>query len=182
MMAGTDMPLPAAGCFGKLPRHGDFVQRGLPAGFAPGWHAWLEEGLAAAEDAFGRAVLADGWRCLGIWRFHLPRSVPVGWATAGILAPGLDALGRVFPLTLLAAAPASRLPPASETWFVELEMLASEVLAGELDGDGLAARLPGPRPAGAGEHRTGWWSGDAALPAQSRLPLPALLRQTGITP
>ncbi len=80
MTAGMDSTIPAAGCFGKLPRHGDFVQRGLPGGFAPGWHAWLEDGLAAAEEALGRADLADAWPWLGIWRFHLP-DLPFGPGT-----------------------------------------------------------------------------------------------------
>ena len=45
-----DPDLNPPGLFGKLPSTGDFVTRGLPAGFLRVWDAWLSRHLAARLD------------------------------------------------------------------------------------------------------------------------------------
>ena len=50
----TDRPLP--GFYGKLPAHGDFVQRNLPLDFVEPWDEWLQQSLSASKEA-----LQDKW-------------------------------------------------------------------------------------------------------------------------
>ena len=45
-----------AGFYGKVRTHGDFVRRGLSAGFVAQWDAWLQRGLVAARERY-----ADDW-------------------------------------------------------------------------------------------------------------------------
>ena len=158
----TDVTGGATGLYGKMPAHGDFVRRGLPAGFVAPWDAWLQAGIAAA-----RATLGEGWDAAWdgapAWRFALPAGACGPEAVAGLLMPSRDAVGRCFPLTL-AAIPAA-LPPGA-AWYDMLEALADRARAGVLDADALAAALPDPE--GEGEEAPGWWN--AAL----EWPLPAL--------
>jgi hypothetical protein len=41
------------GLFGKLPAHGDFVHRNLPAGFVNRWDEWLQHFVAATREQIG---------------------------------------------------------------------------------------------------------------------------------
>ena len=44
------------GFFGKIPSHGDFIDRGLAAGFKDKLDEWLQQGLASSK-----AVIGDDW-------------------------------------------------------------------------------------------------------------------------
>lgn len=112
------------GLFGKLPAHGDFVRRNLPRSFVSPWDAWLSKGMLAAPEA--------SWAA---WRFHLAAGLCGPAAAAGIVAPSEDAVGRHFPVTLVAL-DVELVPP--EIWFAELESLAGL----GLDADSLVAALP----------------------------------------
>lgn len=89
----------AIGFYGKVRTHGDFVGYGLPADFVAGWDAWLQRGMLAARERLG-----DDWllHYLGmpLWRFALQRGVIDRFAYAGVLMPGIDAVGRYFPLVI----------------------------------------------------------------------------------
>jgi len=93
------------GIFGKLPSHGDFLQRRVPPEFLTPWDDWLQAGLTAS-----RAALADQWTdtylTSPVWRFALSASACGRAPVAGLMAPSVDRVGRFFPLTLV-----WRLPP-----------------------------------------------------------------------
>lgn len=112
------------GYYGKVVTHGDFVARRLPVDFVACWDAWLQDSLHASRGALG-----DGWRDVylisPLWRFATGAGVCGALPMAGVMAPGVDSVGRYFPLTL--AGPASRPPAAS--WYEALEQLALGSLA-----------------------------------------------------
>ncbi len=156
---------PMTGLFGKLPAHGDFVRRGLPASFCEPWDRWLQAGMAAARDSLGEAWEAT-WDAAPAWRFALPAGACGPDPVAGVVAPSADAVGRRFALTLAATLPgaAAALWPAG--WFASLEGALRAAQAQGLDADALAGLLQPPAaadPAAAPE--PGWWTaGSDALP------------------
>lgn len=81
------------GFHGKLPGFGDFVSRGLPAGFQAFWDGW------AARHLAGRHA---GWPEGGL-RLRLQSG---GRVAAGVVLPGADRVGRRFPLAAFVIAPA----------------------------------------------------------------------------
>ena len=95
------------GVFGKLPALGDFLLRGLPAGFADPWHGWLADGLATCRE-----MLGDGWLAAyleaPVWRFALAGDACGPDPVTGVLMPSVDAVGRYFFLTLASPAPTGR--------------------------------------------------------------------------
>jgi type VI secretion system protein ImpM len=97
------------GIYGKLPSHGDFLQRRVPPEFLTPWDDWLQGGIAAS-----RAALADQWTdtylTSPLWRFALSATACGRAPVAGLMAPSVDRVGRFFPLTLMWRLPAS-LPP-----------------------------------------------------------------------
>jgi type VI secretion system ImpM family protein len=93
------------GWFGKLPAAGDFLRHQLPDSFTAAWDAWLQTGMSVE-----RAILAERWQecylCFPVW--HFLRSArdaaagqrPADSLWAGILAPSVDRVGRLFPITV----------------------------------------------------------------------------------
>ena len=104
MSAAIEMPSVSAttgeiGWYGKLPAAGDFLMRRLPDSFRLPWDQWLCAGMIEAKEQF-----SDDWEAaflsFPVWRFlwHAGAAqVPV-WA--GVLVPGVDRVGRLFPLTV----------------------------------------------------------------------------------
>lgn len=94
-----DQPACAVGWFGKLPAAGDFLCRRLPDEFREPWDRWLSAGMLGAKAALG-----DRWdeRFLSfpVWRFlwNTAQSSQPVWT--GVLLPGVDRVGRLFPLTI----------------------------------------------------------------------------------
>jgi type VI secretion system protein ImpM len=129
-LAPSAPPAPAnerrVGVFGKLPSLGDFITRGLPASFTDPWHAWLVRGLADARQILGDRF-EPAYMSAPVWRFALPCGVAGPDAATGIFLPSVDAVGRLFPLTLAVTA-ASPFPfsvlVAAEEWFEKLEEAA----------------------------------------------------------
>lgn len=137
----------AVGFYGKLPSHGDFVQRGVTDVFVNRWDAWLQAGLAHSRQELG-----DPWVELfltsPLWRFILPAGIVGESAWAGILLPSVDRVSRCFPLTLVAElGPEVRpfeLSVLARSWFDWLERLAREAIEADvLDPAQLAAQLAG---------------------------------------
>lgn len=154
----------AAGWFGKLPVHGDFVRRRLDAGFVEPWDAWLAQGLAQrrSDDPAGwlQAYLASP-----SWRFVLAPGVLPGAAGrrgwTGVLMPSVDRVGRYFPLTaalpLDLAAGAELASAAPWPWLARLDALLADALQDDWDAERLDAALQGlglPQPAPPGEAGT----------------------------
>ena len=119
------------GWFGKLPSHGDFLQRRVSDSFLRSWDSWLQACIAQSREHLG-----DGWLptylTSPVWRFFLSRGVVGGSTYAGIVLPSVDRVGRYFPLTILAELPAD-LPVMAvaihgREWLTKIEELALAAL------------------------------------------------------
>jgi type VI secretion system protein ImpM len=122
------------GFFGKLPSHGDFINRRLSRGFLEKWDEWLQSAVATSK-----ATLADGWLdaylTSPIWNFVLQSGLCGAKAYAGILMPSVDRVGRYFPLTIAAEIPNGLSPlqvaAAGSDWFDRAGDLAVSSLEDE---------------------------------------------------
>lgn len=127
---------PHPGIYGKLPSHGDFVARRLPATFLDPWDRWLRESVADSRDH-----LVENWLEIyltsPVWRFALSSGVAGQLPWAGILMPSVDRVGRYFPLTLACALPVSSNPidimAQSESWYDSAETLILSCLEDDFD-------------------------------------------------
>lgn len=123
------MPNPGTGFFGKLPCAGDFVQRRLPSSFVDAWDRHFENAVAES-----RSELGGGWHeayhASPVWRFLLTPGVCGESAWLGIMGPGVDRVGRCFPMVIatpLMAEPASATKLFTDTvaWFDAAEQVHS---------------------------------------------------------
>ncbi|MHC2300746.1 type VI secretion system-associated protein TagF [Rhizobium mongolense] len=145
------------GFFGKLPAMGDFVTRGLTASFVGPWDRWItrhlvhrfSEGSVSAHRAL-RFIL--GPEAFG--------------PMTGVVMASADRAGRRFPLTIAAAPPiaSTDIATLAADWLDALEAAGKSASDGEMDGDGLAARLASlPYPAitasGGPVRRMALWTG-----------------------
>ncbi|MFO1049129.1 MAG: type VI secretion system-associated protein TagF [Geminicoccaceae bacterium] len=161
---------PPVGVFGKLPVLGDFLARGLDPAFTEAWHDWLERGLAAARAELGEEFL-PAYMEAPAWRFALAAGLAGALPVTGVMVPSVDAVGRWFPLTLAAAAPA-----AGEPWYDALEAHARLALEDDpLEGwlAGLAA-LPAPDAAEAADDPVAFWGVGSPFVPPGALRFPAL--------
>lgn len=95
----TPQPPSPYGLYGKLPAHGDFVQRNLPGNFVGLWDEWLQRCLADSRDQLGDHWL-DHYLTSAIWRFALGHGAINHQCWAGVLMPSVDSVGRYFPMTI----------------------------------------------------------------------------------
>lgn len=174
-------PSPAAGFFGKLPSAGDFVQRRLPAGFVDIWDRHFEAAVAESRSALGSAW-HEAYHASPVWRFLLAAGVCGESAWAGIMGPGVDRVGRCFPMVIATPVAAdamscSRLLGSGGGWFDAAERVydtaqADAAVSVDLFDQqvaSLATPLDAPPPAApAFLHGIDW---NAA--SHWRLPLPA---------
>lgn len=89
------------GLYGKLPAHGDFIERGLPGQFVRTWDEWLQRVVSDSRDLLGEAWL-DHYLTSPIWRFALGQGVIDKQNWIGALVPSVDSVGRYYPLTIAA--------------------------------------------------------------------------------
>jgi len=125
-----------SGFYGKLPSHGDFLQRGVSDDFVNHWDAWLQDGMARSRSELGEEAWLDVFLTSPLWRFALASGVLGVPVWAGILLPSVDRVGRYFPLTIVAELPPGVLPfelaVAGNGWFDWAETLARRTLEDEL--------------------------------------------------
>lgn len=137
---------PSLGVYGKLPTHGDFIQRNLPSHFVAQWDEWLQHFVAGAKEKIGPDWL-DIYLTSPIWRFALSHGVVDDARWAGILMPSVDQVGRYFPFTVALKIPEHQNPleflSLQSTWYAGVEELALQALAGDLLLDELVAELEG---------------------------------------
>lgn len=148
----------APGFFGKVRSHGDFVGRRLPPSFRQPWDDWLQAGLLQSRHDLGAAWL-PAWIEGAIWRFSLAPGVCGDSAWSGVMMPGVDQVGRYFPLTI--AAPLATLPGDVDAWFITLEDLALGSLEDNFDIERFDAALAALTVPQAGTVETGmslWWT------------------------
>ncbi len=142
-VATSGAPPSAVGWYGKLPAAGDFLTRRLPDDFREPWDRWLSLGMLDAKAALG-----EQWEAIflsfSVWRFlwNSGQSHQPIWA--GILMPGVDRVGRLFPLTVALPLPRNTFTRLSSTDLEArldlLEGLALQVLEDD-DIDGFDAAL-----------------------------------------
>jgi type VI secretion system protein ImpM len=140
------MPERYPGFFGKLPAHGDFIDRGLPRSFINPWDQWLQGCIANSRELLGTGWL-DRYLVGPIWRFALAPGVcgEAGWR--GLLLPSVDRVNRYYPITIAMAEAADVSPLAAlsccNNWFTACEDAALAALDPNVDADTLAERLRG---------------------------------------
>lgn len=134
----------ATGVYGKLPAHGDFIQRNLSPAFIRQWDPWLQHFVAGAKEKIGEDWL-DIYLTSPIWRFVLSQGVFEEGRWAGILMPSVDQVGRYFPFTIALRLPDTQNPlefMAQQTpWYTAVEELGLLALNGEIELDDLAQEL-----------------------------------------
>lgn len=132
------------GVYGKLPTHGDFIQRNLSAAFVTPWDEWLQHFVAGAQEKMGGDWL-DIYLTSPIWRFALSPGVVDEDRWAGILMPSVDQVGRYFPFTVVLKLPPEHNPMeflgSQAAWYEQVEQLALNALDGELPLDELVDAL-----------------------------------------
>jgi type VI secretion system protein ImpM len=132
------------GFFGKLPAHGDFIDRGLPRSFITPWDQWLQGCIANSRELLGASWL-DRYLVGPIWRFALAPRVcgEQGWR--GMLLPSVDRVNRYYPLTIAMPEADDVSPLAALTccndWFNACEDAALAALDPTVDAAMLALRL-----------------------------------------
>jgi type VI secretion system protein ImpM len=128
------------GYFGKLPGHGDFVMRALPADFVRRWDEWLQAALSTSRQQLGEAWL-ELYLTSPVWCFALAAGVCGRAAVAGVLIPSVDRVGRYFPFTLACPLSGACRPLAlwrtAAAWYAAAEDLALAALHEEASPDGL---------------------------------------------
>jgi type VI secretion system protein ImpM len=115
-----------AGFYGKVRTHGDFVRRGLSHEFVTPWDAWLQRGLLESRQRFGEDWL-NHFLGMPLWCFALKPGVIDASAYAGVLMPGIDAVGRYFPFVIARALNGHELC-ASAAWYERAGNLALSTL------------------------------------------------------
>ncbi len=128
------------GLFGKLPAHGDFVQRNLPSDFVELWDDWLQHYIAASQEQLGEQWL-DIYLTSPLWRFMFSVGTINADAWAGILLPSVDKIGRYFPFSIITRLPSNisslEFLLSQNSWFTSIEELALQALSGDLTVDDL---------------------------------------------
>jgi type VI secretion system ImpM family protein len=118
-------PKPIAfGYFGKYPFRGDFVGTGLIQSTVMAMDAWATAGMSALRDA-SVGSFTEVYAAAPLWRFATCAGVFGETGTAGVMAGGVDAVGRPFPFfaggsNLANIDPYTTLKSSNE-WFIKLE-------------------------------------------------------------
>lgn len=117
------------GFFGKLPAHGDFVQRNLCGIVVEHLDAWLQQGLAAVQQRLGAQWL-DFYLTGPIWKFSLAPELLGDAAHIGAIMPSVDRVGRYFPLVVLITGANPNLKPmmAAEVYDAFLEDVSTDMI------------------------------------------------------
>ncbi len=133
----------SSGCYGKIPRVGDFITRFLPGNVVANWDEWLQEGISASRE-----TLNDGWIdyyiVSPIWNFAVGPGTLDQSTWLGVLIPSVDRVGRYFPFSVMVNA--GDHPPISamarwQPWFEAAQGLALECLGDEFEPETLEGRL-----------------------------------------
>lgn len=126
------------GIYGKLPAHGDFISRNLPAAFLNNLDDWLQGFIAASQEQLTEDWL-DIYLTSPVWRFVFSRGCVDGNCWAGVMIPSVDSVGRYFPFCVVyALSEDTNLIDVLSThaqWFDDLEQLVLDALDNEYDAD-----------------------------------------------
>ncbi len=132
------------GVFGKLPMHGDFIQRNLPANFISSWDEWMQYYIAGSKEQLGGEWL-DIYLTSPIWRFVFSPGVIDENRWAGILMPSVDQVGRYYPFSVVVQLPDAINPidfvSTHTDWYASIEELSLQALDGQYTVDDLVDEL-----------------------------------------
>jgi len=133
------------GFFGKLPSHGDFLERRVAGEFRDRWDEWMQRCIAESQRELAGRWL-DCYLTSPMWRFYLCDGVAGAAGYAGLLLPSVDRVGRYFPLTVVVQLPigiaAAEFARVATSWFEEIERLCADALQNpEFDLDGFDTAL-----------------------------------------
>jgi type VI secretion system protein ImpM len=154
--------------FGKLPSHGDFVQRGLSPAARDAWDEWASAGLSHAKASLDQRF-DSLHESAPPWRFSIGPG-PMGplWRV-GAVAPSADRVGRRF--VVVAGADGLEQDAArglARGLSARLEGLIYEALAETWDIDRLTGAVGGALAEGAADEAAtplqGLWSEDLGGP------------------
>jgi type VI secretion system protein ImpM len=119
------------GFFGKLPSHGDFIERRVSAAFRDLWDDWMQRCMVESQRELGGRWL-DCYLTSPMWRFFLCDGVAGAASYAGVLLPSVDRVGRYFPLTVVVELPveipALEFARVAVSWFGDVEGLCADAL------------------------------------------------------
>jgi len=125
------MAIAEVGFFGKLPSHGDFIERRVRGAFREAWDTWLQRCMTDSQRRLGPHWL-DCYLTSPLWRFFLCDGIAGAASYAGVLLPSVDRVGRYFPLTVVVELPAElaalSFAEAAAGWFHEVEQLCAGAL------------------------------------------------------
>ncbi len=132
-----------SGCYGKIPRLGDFITRTLDREVVARWDEWLQDGMAASRERLGEAWI-DYYSVAPVWHFAAAAGA-LGQSTwLGVMIPSVDRVGRYFPFTVMVDA--GECPPLAalyswQGWFDQARSLALDCLEDGFEPDTLESRL-----------------------------------------
>lgn len=133
----------STGFFGKVPAHGDFIERGLPQDFISAMDEWLRGAIACSQGALGEDWLSTYLTC-PIWRFGLGEGSLQDKQWLGILCPSVDSVGRYFPLVIATQLKKGNIFAAfqrTKPWFEAAEALAISILENGLKADDIEQQV-----------------------------------------
>jgi type VI secretion system protein ImpM len=121
------------GWYGKISSTGDFIVRRVPPAFVAAWDEWLGAALKGSRERLAGQWL-DRFLTMPPWRFVLGAGMVSTGAWAGLLVPSVDAVGRYFPMTVVASLPSASLDLVqtmhnAQAWFEDIESVALEAIA-----------------------------------------------------
>ena len=139
-----------AGFYGKLPAHGDFIDRGLPGEFIQFWDQWLQAGMAGSQTVLKEQWL-DAYRNGPAWNFVLSPGICGDLTWTGVIVPSVDKVGRYFPLTIAAGVVEPVVPPyflvGGGEWHDAVALLAkSAIERQDVNANVFAEALSGATP------------------------------------
>lgn len=149
----------AYGYYGKFPALGDFVRGGASRGFVAAWDPWLQAGLANARTILG-ADWRDTYGSAPIWRFLLGADIVHDRPVFGVMMPSQDAVGRLFPLTIVCEGLVPEGGLGNDALFRPIEDVALEMLDslnGKTALETMLNALPQPNTGAAPTPRTSQW-------------------------
>jgi type VI secretion system protein ImpM len=121
----------SVGFFGKLPSHGDFIERRVGTAFRDLWDDWMQHCMVESQQELAGRWL-DCYLTSPMWRFYLCDGVAGASSYAGVLLPSVDRVGRYFPLTVVVelpiGIPAAVFAQVASGWFDEIEQLCADAL------------------------------------------------------
>lgn len=139
-----NMQTETIGLFGKLPAHGDFMQRNLSSNFINIWDEWLQHFISGTQEQLGENWL-DIYLTSPIWRFVFSTGVIDENNWTGIMMPSVDRVGRYYPLSIIKKLPQDINPfefiQFQTNWYKEVEKLALDALDEEIMIDDLMIEL-----------------------------------------